>query len=226
MRRSGGGASGCARRQVGKVYKVDNLTEAGQSLIVMPATLEKRGGKAKLPSNEQGVVDELSFVIRKHQDQAPTTLARLVGVAFEIAIGAGESRADKLARAHVRGLGARQQLAEAEGGSLCSEDVARLIRISKTAVLKRLAAGRLLAWREERLQAARFPRWQFDEHGHVLAGLADTLEILNRDERLDAWGKILFFLRENGSRGHRRPLDLLRKGKAKEVCLAAHAYAE
>jgi len=192
----------------------------------MPATLEKRGGKAKLPSNEQGVVDELSFVIRKHQDQAPTTLARLVGVAFEISIGAGESREDKLARAHVRGLGARQQLAEAEGGSLRSEDVARLLGISKTAVLKRLAAGRLLAWREERLQAARFPHWQFDEHGHVLAGLEDTLEILNRDERLDAWGKILFFLREKGSPGHRRPLDLLRKGKAKEVCLAAQAYAE
>ena len=60
-------------------------------------------------------------------------------------------------------------------------------------MLKRLDAGRLLAWREERLQAARFPRWQFDEHGHVLAGFEDVLEILNQDERLDAWGRILFF---------------------------------
>lgn len=192
----------------------------------MPTTLEKKGGKMKLPANEQTVVDELTDVIRKHQDQAPTTLARLVGLAFEFSLGAGESREDKLARAHVRGLGARQQLAEAEGGSWSSEDVARLLQISKTAVLKRLAAGRLLAWREERLQAARFPRWQFDEHGQVLAGLEDLLEVLNQDERLDAWGKILFFLQEKPSLGGRRPLDLLREGKLKEVRLAAQAYAE
>ena len=141
----------------------------------MPATLEKKGGKLKLPSNEQAVVDEFTNVIRKHQDQTPAALARLVRLAFEFTLGAEESRDDKLARAHIRGLGARQQLAEAEGGSWSSDDVARLLEISKTAVLKRLAAGRLLAWREERLQAARFPRWQFDEHGQVLNGLEEVL---------------------------------------------------
>jgi hypothetical protein len=141
-------------------------------------------------------------------------------------MGAGESREDKLARARVRGLGARQQLAEAEGGSWSSEEVARMLQISKTAVLKRLATGRLLAWREERLQAARFPRWQFDEHGHVLDGLEKVLEVLNQDERLDAWGKILFFLQEKASLGGRRPLDWLREGKPKELSLAAQAYAE
>jgi hypothetical protein len=192
----------------------------------MPTTLEKPGGKVKLPSHEQAVVDALSGVIGKHRDQDPTTLARLVGVAFNLSIGARESREDKLARAVVRGLEARQQLAEAEGGSLSSEEVARLLRISKTAVLKRLDAGRLLAWREERLQAARFPYWQFDEHGQVRAGLEEVLAILNQDERLDAWGKILFFLQEKGSLGKRRPLDLLRERKLKAVCLAARAYAE
>ena len=192
----------------------------------MPTTLKKKGGNTKLTSDEQAVVDELTDVIRKHQDQAPATLARLVGVAFEFSLGAGRSREDKLAQAHVRGFAARQELAEAEGGSLSSEEAARLLQISKTAVLKRLEAGRLLAWREERLQAARFPRWQFDEHGQVLGGLKDVLEVLNQDERLDAWGRILFFLQEKGSLGDRRPLDLLREGKVKNVCLAAHAYAE
>ena len=192
----------------------------------MPTTLKKKGGNTKLTSDEQAVVDELTDVIRKHQDQAPATLARLVGVAFEFSLGAGRSREDKLAQAHVRGFAARQELAEAEGGSLSSEEAARLLQISKTAVLKRLEAGRLLAWREERLQAARFPRWQFDEHGQVLGGLEDVLEVLNQDERLDAWGRILFFLQEKGSLGDRRPLDLLREGKVKNVCLAAHAYAE
>jgi hypothetical protein len=181
----------------------------------------------RLPSAEQAVVNELAGVIRKHRDQEdPATLARLIHVAFDLSIGTRESRADKLSRAVIRGLVARQQLAEAEGGSLSSEDVARLLRISKTAVFKRLEAGRLLAWREPRLQAARFPGWQFDEHGQVLAGLEEALAILNRDERLDAWGKVLFFLQEKESLGGRRPLDLLRDGKLKEVRLAAHAYAE
>src|SRR2546428_188271 len=192
----------------------------------MPTTLEKRSGKVKLPLDEKAMVDEFAVLIRKHRDEDPETLARLLNVAFEISLGARDSREAKLARAAVRGLEARQQLAEAEGGSLSSEDAARLLRISKTAVLKRLEAGRLLAWREERLQAARFPRWQFDQHGHVLAGLEEVLEILIQDERLDAWGKVLFFLQEKGSLGDRRPLDMLREGRLKEVCLAAHAYAE
>ncbi len=192
----------------------------------MTTTLEKRGGRAKLPSDEQMVVDELTTVIRRHQDQDPATLARLVGVAFDVSIGTAESRADKLARAQIRGLEVRQQLAEAEGGSLSSEEAARLLKISKTAVLKRLAAGRLLAWREERLQAARFPRWQFGDDGHLLPGMEEVLEILNQDGSPDGWGKVLFFLQEKENLGGRRPLDLLRRGKLTEVRTAAGAYAE
>ncbi|MGO9203954.1 MAG: hypothetical protein ACLQM8_25825 [Limisphaerales bacterium] len=192
----------------------------------MTTTLAKKGGKVKLPAAKQAVVDEFTTVIRRHRDQARGELARLFELAFVFTLGGSESREDKLKRAHLRGLDARQQLAEAEGGSWSSEEVARLLQISKTAVLKRLAAGRLLAWREERLQAARFPRWQFDEHGHVLDGLEEAVQTLNEDERLDGWGKILFFLQEKPSLGGRRPLDLLRERKLKEVRAAAQAYAE
>ena len=192
----------------------------------MPTTLEKPSAKGKLPSHEQAMVDEFTGMIRRHRDENPTTVARLLSVAFDLSLGARETRANKLARATVRGLEVRQRLAEAGGGSLSSEETARVLRISKTAVLKRLEAGRLLAWREERLQAARFPHWQFDAHGQVLAGLEEVLAILNQDERLDAWGKILFFLQEKTSLADRRPLDLLREGRLREVCLTAHAYAE
>ncbi len=176
----------------------------------MPKTLERRSGHVELPAKEQVVVDEFSGVIRKHRSQSPAVLARLAQLALALA----------------RGLEARQQLAEAEGGSLSSEEAARVLGISKTAVLKRLEAGRLLAWREERLRAARFPRWQFDKHGQVLAGLEPVLEILNRDERLDAWGKVLFFLQTRSSLGEKRPLDLLREGRIEAVRLAADAYVE
>ena len=209
-----------------KVVKVDKRTTTHYGGFVMATTIEKHGGKVKLPSNEQAMVDEFSGVIRKHRDEDPATLARLLNVAFDLSFGGSATREGKLARASIRGIEARQQLAEAEGGSLSSEDASRLLGMSKTAVLKRLDAGRLLAWREERLQAARFPRWQFDEHGQVVAGLEEVLTILNEDDRLDAWGKLLFFLEEKRDLGGRRPLDLLREGKLKQVCLAAHAYAE
>ncbi|HXP59852.1 MAG TPA: hypothetical protein VN829_05125 [Dongiaceae bacterium] len=192
----------------------------------MPRTLERRGRKAELPAREQAVVHEFAGVIRRHREQSPATLARLASVAFGISIGSRESRRDKLALALARGLETRQQLAEAEGGSLSSDEAARFLGISKTAVLKRLAAGRLVAWREQRLQAARFPRWQFDERGRVLAGVPEALERLREDGGLDAWGKILFFLQTKASLEGKRPLDLLREGKVKEVCLAAQAYAE
>jgi hypothetical protein len=179
-----------------------------------------------LPAEKQAVVKAFTDVIRKHRGQSSTSLARLASLAFAITLRARETRQDKFALAMTRGMEARQKLAEAEGGSLSSEEVARLLRISKTAVLKRLEAGRLLAWREERLQAARFPRWQFDEHGQVLAGLTEVLDCLNEDQGVDAWGKILFFLQTKSSLGGKRPLDLLREGKVKEVCRAAQAYAE
>jgi len=191
----------------------------------MAATLEKKTRRARLTSGERAVVDEFSHIIRKHPEQSAGELARLARLAFEFSLGGGPSREERLARARIRGLEARQQLAEAEGGSLSSEEVARLLGISKAAVLKRQAVGRLLAWREERLQAARFPLWQFNQHGQVLAGFEEVLAVLNQDAQLDAWGKILFFLQEKESLGNRRPLDLLREGKGKQAQLAAQAYA-
>jgi hypothetical protein len=192
----------------------------------MPKTLGMSGVLADLPAGKRAVVEEFTEVIRKHGGQSSTSLARLACLAFSITLGIRETRQDKFALAVARGMEARQKLAEAEGGSLSSEEVARLLQISKTAVLKRLEAGRLLAWREERLRAARFPRWQFDEHGQVLAGLTDVLDCLHQDQGLDAWGKILFFLQAKTRLAGKRPLDLLREGRVKQVCQAAQAYAE
>ena len=182
--------------------------------------------KVRLPAEEQAVVDKFATVIRKHRNQGLAAVARLARVAFDLSVRAKPPRRDRRALSTARGLEARQQLAEAEGGSLSSNEVASLLGISKTAVLRRLEAGRLVAWREGRLQAARFPRWQFDRHGRVLSGLERVLTILNRNQRLDAWGKILFFLQIEGSLGNKRPLDLLREGRLEDVRLAAEAYID
>lgn len=208
------------------VFKVDNLVNRSYSNLVNPRTLEYRINRMRLPSHERSLVSELTSVISRHKDQAPARLAQLISISFGAAIGSLDSREGKLARAYLRGVEAWQQLAEAEGGSCSSDEVARLLQISKTAALKRLAAGRLLAWEEERLGAKRFPRWQFDDQGHVQAGLEAVLAILNRDTRLDVRGKMLFFLQTKPTLGNRRPLDLLREGKLKEAQLAAEGYVE
>src|SRR5439155_14456454 len=104
----GGGSGGLeCLGQVAKVYKVDNSIKRCQASVVMSTTLEKRGGKVKLPSNEQAMVDEFTGVIRKHRDEDPATLARLLNVAFDLSLGPRETREVKLARATIRGLEAR-----------------------------------------------------------------------------------------------------------------------
>lgn len=192
----------------------------------MPTTVERESGWAALSPSNREAVRELTEAMRKLRRRTSVPLAHLARLAIGLAVGPEQSRRNQIELALARGLEARQQLAEAEGGSASSEEAARLLGISKTAVLKRLEAGRLLAWREERLQAARFPLWQFDKHGQVLAGLEEVLACLNRDPNLDAWGKMLFFLQTKAGLGDKRPLDLLREGRVKEVCQAARAYAE
>jgi hypothetical protein len=189
-----------------------------------PKKSRKQSCAAKLLVQEQAVVNEFAVVIRRHRDQGLVALARLARVAFELSISPKPSRQDRLALAMARGLEARQQLAGAEGGSLSSTEVASLLGISKAAVLRRLEAGQMVAWHEGRRQAARFPRWQFDRDGRLLVGLEEVLGILNRGERLDGWGKVLFFLLPQSSFGHKRPLELLREGRLEDARLAAEAY--
>lgn len=205
-----------------KVFKVDN-----HRIPVHDLDVSVTGVVSSPTAREQLLIDEFSDIFRRQlgQNSDPAVLVRLVGKALAQSIR-GDSRADQLARAHMRGLEVRQELAGAEGGSFSSEEVARLLGISKTAVLKRYTAGRLLGWREERLRAVRFPQWQFDSRGQVLSGLEDVLKILNQNTHLDAWGKVLFFLQERVQPGGLRPLDLLRKARLTEVCRTAQAYAE
>jgi hypothetical protein len=82
-----------------------------------------------LPAEEQAVVDEFATVIRKYRNQGLAALARLARVAFDLSVRAKSPRRDGLALAMARGLEARQQLAQAEGGSLSSDEVANLLGI-------------------------------------------------------------------------------------------------
>jgi hypothetical protein len=129
----------------------------------------------------------------------------------------------RYAAAVARGLEFRPKLMEAEGGSLAAEEAAGVLGMSKVAVLKRYQNGKLLAWREERQKAVRFPRWQF-QSGKVLEGLDAVLAKLNSVARLDDFGRLLFFLSTSRFLGGKRPLDYLREGEIHKVLQAAEGY--
>lgn len=121
-------------------------------------------------------------------------------------------------RALDRGVLARKEMEEEEGGSRSSEQIAELLNITRQAVDQRRKARRLIAW-QDGAGHWRFPVWQFNETGRPFQELAAILAELPGDP----WSDMIFFLSESESlRG--RPLDLLRGGKAKQVRLAAMRF--
>jgi|SRR6266850_4558577 len=129
----------------------------------------------------------------------------------------------RLVQAVESGAKVRQKLTEAEGGTISAENAAKELGMSKVAVLKRYQNGQLVAWREERQNAVRFPVWQFKE-GKVLDGLEAVLSKLNAGSRLDDFGRMLFFLSNSRLLGRKRPLDCLRVGEVHKVLQAAEIY--
>jgi hypothetical protein len=78
-----------------------------------------------------------------------------------------------------RGRTVREKLLETEGGSISAESAAKELGMSKVAVLKRYQNHKLVAWREEKQNAIRFPTWQFKQ-GKVLDGIEPVLGKLKR----------------------------------------------
>jgi hypothetical protein len=132
---------------------------------------------------------------------------------------------ERLAQARSRGRAVREKMKLAEGGSITTAEVAVRLGLSEAVVLEQCARGRLLAWREGRARILRFPVWQF-QGDQLLAGLKEVLKVLNRDKRLDDFGRIGFFLCTFGRLDGLRPLDCLRTNRKDKALLAAQAYVE
>lgn len=128
-----------------------------------------------------------------------------------------------LLKARLRGVRARRELLEAEGGTVSSGQAAELLGVTPQAVDKRRRAGKLLALPVGR--AYLYPVWQFDERGRggVPPGLEEVLGSFGVE---DPWMRAAFFLRQNGRLDDKRPLDALRDGEIEAVKRAARAYGE
>jgi hypothetical protein len=178
-----------------------------------------------LRRRDQEVVSELkTLLLEKSSRFSPSQLAKLAGVAFEVAF-AKTTRENKLANALARGLSVREKMAEEEGGSMSADEAARHLGVTKQSVLNMYHADTLLGWRTEKQGAVRFPTWQFSEHRR-LPGLQEVLAKLNEAQILDDWAKIGFFLQTHSILNDRRPLDLLREKNLELVLKAAEAYVQ
>ncbi|MFP4600030.1 MAG: hypothetical protein ACLFVJ_17365 [Persicimonas sp.] len=125
-------------------------------------------------------------------------------------------------KAKLRGIEAKRNLLETEGGTASSSELAELLGVTRQAVDKRRRKNQLLA-----VQAGgrgyRYPVWQVVD-GRTLSGLQQVLGELAEH---DPWMTLQFFLRQNSRLGDKRPLEVLRARSDEdrhEVLAAARAY--
>lgn len=113
---------------------------------------------------------------------------------------------DPLAGAIARGAAVKADLAEQAGGLLSAEAAGRLLGISRAAVDKRRATGRLLALRIR--SDWHYPACQF-RGDEVLPGLAEVLAAM---AEASGWSILSFLLAPDDALAGSAPLDLLRQG--------------
>lgn len=128
---------------------------------------------------------------------------------------------DPLGPARVRGLRAKMNILQAEGGTLSVQEVAGVLGVTRQAVDKRRRAGRLLGIDLGRRGYA-YPAWQFGPVG-VLPGLTEVLAAFVIDS---PWMQASWFLSENLYLAGDRPLDVLRRGEVSKLVRAAQAFGE
>lgn len=131
------------------------------------------------------------------------------------------SNDDPLRAARLRGLKARDELLQAEGGTLKGEEVARLLGCTRQSVDDRRREGKLLAVELGR-RGFLYPFWQFTDVGQ-LAGMDRVLPLLKDHPPL---AQMRFFLSGNHQLGGERPLDRLRQGDLGAVEQAAASFGE
>lgn len=126
-------------------------------------------------------------------------------------------RRDPLAPARLRGLRAKKQLLDAEGGAMCGRELAEAIGITRQAVDKRRLNGKLIGLNLGKRGYA-YPVWQL--------GLDGLDTVLAELRQFDPWTQALFMLSTNSWLEGETPLAMLRRGQLGEVLAAANHFGE
>ena len=126
-----------------------------------------------------------------------------------------------LTPALVRGLHGREELLQAEGGTVSATEAARLLHVTRQSVDNRRRGNRLIGLSLGRRGYA-YPVWQFAENG-TLVGMEDVLGDL---KRFSPWMQAHFMTTGDRRLDGVTPLRALREGRVQEVRRAARAFGE
>ena len=174
-------------------------------------------------------VDLASRVDRETLDaaaKAPTDVDALVTMLTAPASIERLIETNPLADARLRWVRDRERLLHAEGQPLGTRAVSEVLGVSRQAIAKARADGRLVA---VPLGPHRYvyPSWQFGPSG-PLRGLRELRQVLDAGEG-DVWTLVAFVLAPNSRLDNETPLALLRRGEHQDVeavLRAARAYGE
>ena len=175
------------------------------------------------------LVDLASRVDRKTLDaaaNAPTDVDALVTMLTAPTSIDRVTETDPLADARLRWVRDRQRLLHAEGQPLGTREVAEVLGVSRQAIAKARADGRLVAVPLGPYRYV-YPSWQFGPSG-PLRGLRELRQVLDAGDG-DVWTLIAFVLAPNSRFDDATPLSLLRRGQDHDVEVvlrAARAYGE
>ncbi len=120
-----------------------------------------------------------------------------------------------------RGKQIRDELLQAEGGSVTARKFAPLIGVSHVTVMNRRNKGELLAVAQED-GSFLFPVWQISG-GRIIEGLAKVMRVLTEAGAKDI-AIIGFFLEAQDALEEQRPLDVLRAGDVDRVLEAVSTW--
>ncbi len=120
-----------------------------------------------------------------------------------------------------RSIGIEAELRALEGGAISWDQFTDRLRISAAELSALIASHRIFCWPEPTLG---LPSWQI-YRGGLLPALADILEVF-RTKDAGPYAIANFVLSESVELAGKRPLDLLRRGRVREVVAAAKRYGE
>jgi hypothetical protein len=179
---------------------------------------------AMLSRTMNALVDLASGLGRREAGEAAgerSDLAALLRLLESSAVAGRLEQIDPLADARLRWIRDRERLMYAEGQPLDARAVGELLGVTRQAVAKARADGRLIGLPTGR-GTYLYPSWQFERAG-VLPGLRAVREALGE---ADPWTLTAFMVAPNSRLDGDTPLTALRRGDADAVVHAAQAYGE
>lgn len=200
--------------------------QLAEDLLNAPSALRQEisnllGEARESPAQSRFIEEALAVVLKAVQlggtkASSGSSSERVLQALIQPEVLAALAPPDPLTAARLRGAQVQQSLLN---GAYSSEEVARLLRMTRQGVDKRRRQGQLLGLSVGK-RGYRYPAWQFQE-GDVLPGFPDVLAALTD---LNPWTQAVFLTTGDLRLSGKTPLEVLQARQVDAVVEAAAAY--